>query len=58
MIHEIGEGAGEMWRYLNEQPSATPVQINKSLKPSENLFFMAIGWHGRINLLLREREKA
>jgi hypothetical protein len=47
MIDEIGEGAGEVWRYLIDHPSTTLAQINKSLKLRESLFFMAIGWLAR-----------
>ncbi len=56
MIREIGESAGEVWRYLNEHPPTTLEQINKSLKLSESLFFMAIGWLVREDKLAFERE--
>jgi hypothetical protein len=56
MIHEIGEGAGEVWRYLNEHPSATLEQINKALKLRESLFSMAIGWLAREDKLSFEEE--
>ncbi len=56
MIHEIGESAGELWRYLNEHPPTTLEQINKSLKLSESLFFMAIGWLAREDKLAFEGE--
>jgi hypothetical protein len=56
MIHEIGESAGELWRCLNEHPPTTLEQINKSLKLSGSLFFMAIGWLAREDKLTFEGE--
>jgi hypothetical protein len=57
MIDEIGEAAGQVWRYLIDHPSTTLAQVNKSLKLREGLFFMAIGWLAREDKLAFEGER-
>ena len=47
MIDEIGESAGAVWRYLNEDSTGTAAQINQSTELDEALLYMAIGWLAR-----------
>jgi hypothetical protein len=45
-----------VWQYLNEHPSSTLEQVNKSLKLQESLFYMAVGWLAREDKLAFEGE--
>ena len=56
MVDEIGDGAGKVWHYLNENPGATLEQVGKSLKLEKSLFYMAVGWLAREGKLTFEKE--
>ena len=47
MINQIGKSAGVVWKYLTEHPEAKPSEIKKTLKLSDDLLWMAIGWLAR-----------
>ncbi len=47
MTLEIGEAAGKIWHFLNENPPSTLEQISKSLAIDANLVRMAVGWLAR-----------
>ncbi len=56
MVHEIGEAAGKVWPYLNENPGMALEQLSKSLKLEERLFYMAVGWLAREGKLTFEKQ--
>jgi hypothetical protein len=56
MISRIGESAGAVWQYLNQNPAGTPQKIQKSLGFDEALLYMAIGWLAREGKLTIEQE--
>ena len=47
MLHSIGESAGKLWHYLNENPLSTLEEAAKSLKLKGNALAMAAGWLAR-----------
>lgn len=47
MLHSIGESAGKLWHYLNENPLSTLEEAAKSLRLKENALAMAVGWLAR-----------
>lgn len=47
MVHEIGNSAGKLWHYLEENPLSTVEDAAKSLKVKENVVAMAAGWLAR-----------
>ena len=47
MITKIGETAGKIWQFLNENPASSLEQINKHLKIELSVFCMALGWLAR-----------
>ncbi|MBI4442593.1 MAG: winged helix-turn-helix domain-containing protein [Acidobacteria bacterium] len=52
MINQIGEGAGAVWKYLNEHSEAKPSEIKKTLKLNDDMLWMAIGWLAREDKLV------
>jgi len=58
MIHLIGETAGKVWEFLNEQGEANLNQIKKKVKAEPNLILQAVGWlarEGKIQIEKRGR---
>ena len=47
MIPKIGETAGKVWRFLNENEEANLTQLSKGVKVEPNLILQAIGWLAR-----------
>ncbi len=58
MWHEIGQTAGRVVQYLEEHPDASTLQIRSSLKITQTLLFLSLGWlsrEGRVDLVYRDR---
>ncbi len=58
MQPEVGEAAGEVWRYLDRHGEASALKLRADLKISQSLLFLALGWlsrEGKITLLREER---
>ncbi len=47
MVHEIGETAGKVWHFLNENGETTFAQLRKKTGVSAELLHQAIGWLAR-----------
>jgi hypothetical protein len=47
VVQTIGESAGRLWHYLEENPLATIAEAAKSLKLGDDLAAMAAGWLAR-----------
>jgi hypothetical protein len=47
MDTEIGEAAGQIWRYLVEHKAATLRQLQKGTSLPERLLHMGVGWLAR-----------
>lgn len=47
MTHIIGEAAGRVWQFVNENPKSSLERINKHLKLELSVFCMALGWLAR-----------
>jgi predicted transcriptional regulator len=47
MYHELGEAAGEVWRYLNQNGPTSFANLNKNLELNKNTIDRAIGWLAR-----------
>ena len=47
MINQIGESAGQLWRYLQNHPSSQLKQAAKELKLTESMTGLAAGWLAR-----------
>ena len=56
MVHDIGNNAGKLWRYLRENPSSTMEEASKSLKLQENSIALAAGWLAREDKLTFQRD--
>ena len=52
MINHIGEGAGAVWKYLNENSEAKPSEIKRALELNDEVLWMAIGWLAREDKLV------
>lgn len=57
LLEEIGEGAGAVWRYLDEQGPATMARLRRGTKLSEDILLMALGWLAREGKLRITRDK-
>ena len=58
MVDIIGIRAGEIWQFLNQQGEVTVLKLKSSLKISNTLVCMGIGWLAREDKLnIREYEK-
>jgi len=58
MEHEIGEAAGQIWRWLKENGEATVARLKQDTKLTEPLVYMGIGWlarEGKIELIKDKR---
>jgi len=59
MEHEIGEAAGQIWRWLEENGEATVARLKQDTKLTEPLVYMGIGWlarEGKIELAVFRRK--
>ena len=58
MILKIGETAGKVWKFLEEEGEASLTQIKKGVKADPNLILQAIGWlarEGKLQIENKER---
>jgi hypothetical protein len=56
MTQQIGEAAGQVWKYLSEHPGAHLEHLAKDLKLKDTLAFMGIGWLAREGKLVFEKD--
>jgi len=56
MIHSIGETAGKVWKFLDENGEANMSQIKRYVKDDSNLIMQAIGWLAREDKLIIEKK--
>ena len=52
MIDAIGETAGKVWKFLQQNGEANLNQIKKNVKADPNLILQAIGWLAREDKLI------
>lgn len=52
MNEQIGNAAGQIWRYLHEHGETSSAQLKKQLGLSAELFNQAIGWLAREDKLI------
>ena len=58
MEHEIGEAAGQIWRWLEENGETTVAKVRQETKLSDQLLHMGLGWlarEGKIELIKDKR---
>jgi hypothetical protein len=58
MGDEIGQVAGQVWWFLDRHGESSTLHIRSSLKITQTLLFLALGWlarEGKISLLYRDR---
>ena len=56
MIQSIGDTAGKVWNFLNEEGEANLSQLKKGVEADSNLVLQAIGWLAREDKLLIEKK--
>jgi len=56
MKHTIGETAGKVWKFLDEEGEVTLNQMKKGIKADPNLLLQAIGWLAREDKLIIEKK--
>jgi len=56
MISKIGETAGKVWEFLEENGEASLTQLKKGVKADPNLILQAIGWLAREDKLRIEKK--
>jgi len=54
---KIGEAAGKVWKFLEENGEANLTQIKKGVKEDPNLILQAIGWLAREDKLQIEKKE-
>lgn len=57
MLDNIGNVAGDVWRYLEENDEATVTKLTRELGETERTVLMAIGWLAREGKLDFEKRK-
>jgi Winged helix-turn-helix domain (DUF2582) len=57
MVHLIGEAAGKVWSYLDQNGGSNLTQIKKGVKGDANLILQAIGWLAREDKLNIEKKR-
>ena len=57
MEHEIGEAAGQIWRWLEAKGETTVTGLKQETKVSEPLLHMALGWLAREGKITLTRDK-
>ncbi len=58
MEHEIGEAAGQIWRWLEENGETAVTRLRQETKLSDQLLHMGLGWlarEGKIELVKDRR---
>jgi len=58
MEHEIGEAAGQIWRWLEQNGETTVARVRQETKLSDQLLHMGLGWlarEGKIELIKDKR---
>jgi hypothetical protein len=58
MWHDIGQTAGLVLGFLSERGESSSLQIRSSLKISQTLLFLSLGWlarEGKIDIVYRDR---
>ena len=58
MEHEIGEAAGQIWRWLEENGETSVTRLRQETKLSDQLLHMGLGWlarEGKIELVKDRR---
>ena len=58
MIDSIGETAGKVWKFLEQNGEATLNQLKKGVKGDPNLILQANGWlarEGKLSIKKKER---
>lgn len=58
MWDEIGQVAGQVWGFLDVHGESSTLQIRSSLKITQTLLFLALGWlarEGKISLIYHDR---
>lgn len=58
MQDEIGQTAGLVWEFLDINGESSTLQIRSSLKITQTLLFLSLGWlarEGKVQLLYRDR---
>ncbi len=56
MIYEIGETAGQVWKFLDQKGEADLNQLKKGIKADPNLILQALGWLAREDKLHVEKK--
>lgn len=56
VTEQIGETAGAVWRYLNENGATSLTKLVKALEPNRDLVMQAIGWLAREDKVALEDE--
>lgn len=56
MIYEIGETAGQVWKFLDQKGEANLNQLKKGIKADPNLILQALGWLAREDKLHVEKK--
>jgi Winged helix-turn-helix domain (DUF2582) len=54
MVQKIGDAAGRIWQFVNENPASNLERINKHLKLELSVFCMALGWLAREDKIIFE----
>ena len=57
MLDNIGNVAGDVWHYLEENDEATVTKLTRELGETERTVLMAIGWLAREGKLDFEKRK-
>jgi len=57
MVPKIGETAGKVWKFLDENGEASLSQLKKGVKADPNLILQAIGWLAREDKLRIEKKE-
>jgi len=58
MEHEIGDAAGQIWRWLEEKGETTVTKLRQETELSDQLLHMGLGWlarEGKIELVKDRR---
>lgn len=58
MWDEIGQAAGQVWSFLDLHGECSTLQIRSSLKITQTLLFLALGWlarEGKITMIYHDR---
>ncbi|MBI2569712.1 MAG: winged helix-turn-helix domain-containing protein [Candidatus Schekmanbacteria bacterium] len=56
LVEKIGETAGLVWRYLNENGEVNLTQLKKGVEAPNDVLHQAIGWLAREGKLTYEKD--